>query len=138
MIFLIFEGCNKNEIIQIEKCENLTQEDRVYYYNGSKYNGVCQVFEIDILIQENFIKEGKKYKEIGYFFPSGNIQYEGFLKNDSLTGQYRQYHENGEIRLKGKFYKGFPDGRWKTYDNRGLKLSVQIFNKGELLNTIMN
>jgi antitoxin component YwqK of YwqJK toxin-antitoxin module len=32
---------------------------------------------------------------------------------------------------------GFPDGRWKTYDSSGELMSIQIFNKGELINTIL-
>jgi antitoxin component YwqK of YwqJK toxin-antitoxin module len=57
--------------------------------------------------------------------------------NDSLYGRYYQYYLNGEIRLKGKFNMGFPDGRWKTYDSSGELMSIQIFNKGELINTIL-
>ena len=135
-LFLV--SCSTDVEKIIVECEKLIVEDNTYYFQDKRFTGKCQVFEIDIVLQELFFEKGKKYKEKGYFFPSGNIKYEGYIKNDSLSGKYFQYHDNGQVRLKGKFWKGFPDGRWRTYDNQGLKLSVQIFDKGKLMNTIIN
>ena len=134
---IIMLGCGTKTNPSTVLCDKLTLIDNLNYHEDSLFNGICNIMDTDIVIEERFFKNGKKIRGKEYYFPSGNTKHDGYFMNDSLNGRYYQYFLNGEIRLKGKFNMGFPDGRWKTYDSSGELLSIQIFNKGELINTIL-
>ena len=134
LILLTFvTSCNSSENLTVVPCTKLYEINKVYYLNNDPYNGKCETYDIEILVEEKFFKEGKEEKIIGYYYPSGNIKYIGFMKNDSVNGKFTQFHENGKIKFKGQFIMGYPDGKWLGYDSLGNKMSTQNFDKGNLI-----
>ena len=126
-------GCNTPQELTIVSCKELYEINKIYYLNNDLFNGKCETYDIDVLIEEKFFKQGKEEKNIGYYYPSGNIKFVGFMKNDSVNGKFVQYHENGKVKFKGQFIMGYPDGKWLGYDSLGNKVSTQNFKKGNLI-----
>ena len=136
-LMMITVGCKTSTNQLTVLCDELTLDKNLNFHEEVLFNGICNIYDTDILIEKRFYKDGKKVRAKEYYFPSGNLRHDGYFKNDSLSGRYYQYHLNGKVRLKGKFNMGYPNGRWKTYDSSGQLLSIQIFRDGDLINTIL-
>ena len=53
--------------------------------------------------------------------------------NDILNGKITTYYENGQIMIKGKYKDGKQDETWIYFDEDGINVKVETYEKGALI-----
>jgi len=48
-------------------------------------------------------------------------------------GQYKKWHPNGKLAIRGNFHEGLKTGEWITWDNKGAKIEMELWESGQLV-----
>lgn len=70
-------------------------------------------------------------------FNAGKLSERGYLYEGKPVGEWQRYHENGQISTDAWFTtEGAPAGTWIYYDEKGKKVKEEIYEAGEIRETI--
>ncbi len=70
-------------------------------------------------------------------FNAGKLSERGYLYEGKPVGEWQRYHENGQISTEAWFTtEGQPAGTWVYYDEAGKKIKEEIYEAGEMRETI--
>jgi antitoxin component YwqK of YwqJK toxin-antitoxin module len=89
------------------------------------------------------MKEAKKAEGLFYtlngihetYDPRGNIFVQARFENGVMHGIYKEFfdEERKKMKTEGRYEDGMRQGVWTMYDRRSRVESVEIFNRGEIL-----
>jgi antitoxin component YwqK of YwqJK toxin-antitoxin module len=113
--------------------ESLVSEES--YKSGQK-NGTAKTFFAGTKVAEviNW-KDGLREGPWIQYFDDGTVKLQGTYKNDMKEGPMTVFYPTGLKFNNGQYLKGFPDGKWLTYDLDGKLLSTDIYDHGVLIKT---
>lgn len=70
-------------------------------------------------------------------FNAGKLSEKGYLFEGKPVGEWQRWHENGQLSTEALFTTdGQPAGTWTYYDESGKKVKEEIYEEGELVETI--
>lgn len=70
-------------------------------------------------------------------FNAGKLSERGYLYEGMPVGEWQRWHENGQISTEAWFTtEGKPAGTWVYYDDAGKKIKEEIYEAGEIRETI--
>ena len=81
----------------------------------------------------NVYKVGKKNGVLNTYYENGQIMIEENYKNDILNGKLTTYYESGQIMIKGKYKDDKQDETWTYFDENGINVKVETYEKGALI-----
>lgn len=68
---------------------------------------------------------------------AGKLSERGYLYEGKPVGEWQRWHENGQISTEAWFTtEGEPAGTWRYYDDAGKTIKEEIYEAGELRETI--
>ena len=135
ILFATFCGCQKN-YKELKAC-NFKVDNSIAYFEGKTYSGLCNLYYNDTLVWKTLTyKRGRITKEIGYYFPGGEVEYVGKLKNGIRDGDFIAYYPNGIVSIQGYLNDGKFDGDWIYYDDDGSLNKTLVWDKGVQLDSI--
>ena len=134
----MLSSCSTNS--EVINCAAIVNNDNVFSINGKVYSGICNAYSADGLVLESkYYKNGIIYKVRGFHYPGGETKFIGFYKNNLPNGKFKQYWLNGSLEREGKIKEGFYYGKWKFYDENGVKQKTVWFNdQGQQEKEIIN
>ena len=138
LFFITIYGCAKEQ--EIVNYKALVNDNNVFNIDGNIYSGICNAYSEDGLVLESkYYKKGKIYKVEGFHSPGGEKKFEGYYKNDLPNGKFKQWWVNGNLERKGRINQGFYVGKWKIYNDKGIKLKTIWFNsQGQINREVLN
>ncbi|UNM96942.1 hypothetical protein MMG00_03570 [Ignatzschineria rhizosphaerae] len=70
-------------------------------------------------------------------FNAGNLSERGYLYEGKPVGEWQRFHENGQVSMDALFKAdGSPAGSWIYYDETGKKIKEELYEDGQLVNTV--
>lgn len=126
----------------------------VYRHEGNRFNGIMEIRDKNILLEEMYIKEGiqqgkhilyypdqktvkeeRTYKDgvlhgpAFYYWPNGTLSQSHEFVEGRLGGKSLFYHRNGSLRLQMEFSpEGSKTGIWFEYDLNGNIIKETKYN----------
>lgn len=128
-------------------------------YQRKQRTGLWRFYnEEEVLVSEEYYKNGKRHGTASIYFPDGetvsevcdyeNGEKEGPWKqyftdqtlktsgnyvNGLLEGEVIYYHPDGKIMARGKYFRNKREGLWELFDKDGTSLDPQHYKAGVLL-----
>ena len=122
--------CTNIEQGEITRC-SISIDNNLAYFEGKLFNGTCNTMYGDTALwKTTTYKRGVVIKEIGYYIPGGELEYVGYKKSGHIHGDFENFHKNGNIKMRGTFIKGYREGEWIYYNEKGEVDNKISFEKG--------
>ncbi len=87
--------------------------------------------------QEMHFADGKLNGMMKSYFENGEVSSGGEMKDDEREGHWVWYHEDGGIESEITYVNGKKEGEQLFYSNMGKVLRTEVYQGGELINTIV-
>lgn len=134
--------------VQAQKLQNARRDGKwTYWYEDGKISAEEHYQEgVQIGVWKSWYNNGQLSSELDfkdfkatYWFTNGKKQsegkmYAGFVKD----GKWTAWHENGTLNFEGTYKMGKKDGVWTWYNDKGEKVSEQLYRNDELIHTKNN
>lgn len=106
--------------------------------NDKDVDSLLEMIEVDNAGGPVYLYQGKLFNGIiESFYENGNLMDEAEFQNGHIGGVQREYFENGQVRHEYYKYYAKPQGDWKEWDENGKLLHHSIWEKGNLIKTIL-
>jgi len=133
LVFLLFvtllvSSCTKTIDYDKEK-EYFNEENEVFYYKGSPFNGVLirNYDEKQIRISKSY-EDGKLNGPWEVYYENGQLKYKSNYKHGKEDGLSERYYENGQLKVRRFFSDNYEVGDVERYFENGQLEEKTIYN----------
>lgn len=106
------------------------------FYKDGKKEGISKTFYPDGLVAERSMwKNGIRSGVWEQYYTDGKLKLQCAYVNDKKNGPLKTYHISGRIWLTGQYINGDADGTWTYITEKGEIEKKEYFDKGRLVRT---
>ncbi len=133
LLIILFIGCKKSPVKydSNEVQKRINTRETIYLYKEKPITGlVYEKNNLDLILKEFEVKEGKLSGSYREYYLNGNLKLENFFLKGELEGTSNSFYEDGSIKEKLYYSNGLIDGERNYFWPNGLLKESNHFENG--------